>query len=130
MERGLDINPLYAPLYHSLAELEARLFNVNGLAELNKRAAKLFNSNALVSPPSSATAFAKKIRMGRSSSVPDGVAALAQKVGESLEAEDIADLEPRSTLESMTRLEDEVVKELFQVDSFSHRNDTTMGPAT
>ena len=124
MERGLDINPMYAPLYHSLAELEARLFNVQGLAELNKRAAKLFNSNALISPPLSSKAFSKKLRMGRASSVPDGVAALAQKVGESLEAEDNDDVEPSSTLETMTRLEDEVVKELFQVDSFSDCNNT------
>lgn len=125
LEKGLEMNPLHAPLYHSLAELEARLFNVEGLAELNKRAAVLFNSNALIPPPSSSKAFGKKIRMmGRSNSVPDGVAALAQKVGESLDAEDSVDLEPSSTLETMTRLEDEMVKELFTVDNFSDRHDT------
>jgi hypothetical protein len=116
------MNPLHAPLYHSLAELEARLFNVEGLAELNKRASVLFNGNALVSPPSSSMAFGKKIR-SRTNSIPDGVAALAQKVGDSLDAEDNVDLEPSSTLETMTRLEDEVVKELFQVDTFSDRDD-------
>lgn len=119
LERGLDINPLHAPLYHSLAELEARLFNVEGLAELNKRAAVLFNSNALVSPPSSSNAFGKKIRMCRTTNVPDGVAALAQKVGESLDAEDSDDLELSSTLESMTN-----IGNLFQVDTFSDRDDT------
>lgn len=122
LEKGLEINPLHAPLYHSLAELEARLFNVDGLAKLNKRAAILFNSNALVPPPSSSKAFGKKLRMGRANSVPDGVAALAQKVGESLDAEDNVDLEPSSTLESMMFWEDEVVKELFQVENFSDRN--------
>jgi Tfp pilus assembly protein PilF len=122
LEEGLEMNPLHAPLYHSLAELEARLFNVEGLAELNKRASVLFNGNALVSPPSSSMAFGKKIR-SRTNSIPDGVAALAQKVGDSLDAEDNVDLEPSSTLETMTRLEDEVVKELFQVDTFSDRDD-------
>lgn len=62
--------------------------------------------------------------MGRNTTVPDGVAALAQKVGESLEAEDTTDLEPRSTFESMSQLEDEVVKDLFQDDTFSDCDDT------
>lgn len=124
MERGLEINPLHAPLYHSLAELEARVFNLAGLANLNKRAAKLFNSNALVPPQSSSKAWGIKIRMGREHGVPAGVTALAQKVGESIdEAEETVE-EPSSTLESMIRLEDEVVKDLFT--TYDGHNDTVM----
>lgn len=57
--------------------------------------------------------------MCRTTNVPDGVAALAQKVGESLDAEDSDDLELSSTLESMTN-----IGNLFQVDTFSDRDDT------
>ena len=90
------------------------MFNLEGLANLNKRAAKLFNSNALIPPPSSSKAWGVKIRMGRAHGVPAGVAALAQKVGESMEDEaEETEEEPGSTLESMNRLEDEVVKDLF-----------------
>jgi hypothetical protein len=122
MERGLEINPLHAPLYHSLAELEARVFNLVGLANLNKRATELFNNNALVPPKSSSKAWGIKIRMGREHGVPAGVTALAQKVGESIdEAEETVE-EPSSTLESMTRLEDEVVKDLFT--TYDSHNDT------
>lgn len=124
LEQGLEVNPLHAPLYHSLAELEARVFNVEGLANLNKRAAKVFNNNALVPPQSSSKAWGKKIRMGRVQEVPDGVAALAQKVGESIgHAEEPLEVgDSVLSLECMTRLEDEVVTELFSLDG---RNDTS-----
>jgi hypothetical protein len=98
--------------------LEARVFNLEGLANLNKRAAKLFNSNALIPPPSSSKAWGLKIRKGRVY----GVAALAQKVGESIDEAEETEEEPSSTLESMTRLEDEVVKDLF--DTYDGHNDT------
>eukprot|EP00592_Proboscia_alata_P000489 CAMPEP_0194371954 /NCGR_PEP_ID=MMETSP0174-20130528/20282_1 /TAXON_ID=216777 /ORGANISM="Proboscia alata, Strain PI-D3" /LENGTH=1077 /DNA_ID=CAMNT_0039150205 /DNA_START=116 /DNA_END=3349 /DNA_ORIENTATION=- len=65
LERGLEMDPRHAPLYHSLAELEARVFNLDGLAKLNKRAAEVFNSNALVPPKMSTRALGKKIQMGR-----------------------------------------------------------------
>ena len=45
-EKGIEIDPLHAPLYHSLAELEARVFNVDGLAKLNKRTAAIFKTDA------------------------------------------------------------------------------------
>lgn len=54
--------------------------------------------------------------------VPAGVAALAQKVGESIDEAEETEEEPSSTLESMTRLEDEVVKDLF--DTYDGHNDT------
>ena len=79
-EKGMEVNPLHAPLYHSLAELEARVFNVEGLAALNERASKLFNNNALEPPKSSSKAWGAKIRAKRSRKLPEGVAALAQKI--------------------------------------------------
>merc|ERR1711937_407426 len=54
LEKGIEITPLHAPLYHSLAELEARVFNIEGLAKLNKRTAEIFSSDAM-SPPLSST---------------------------------------------------------------------------
>lgn len=82
LEKGIEINPLYAPLYHSLAELEARVFNIEGLAKLNKRTAEIFPSDAMAAPPSSSQrmqAWGKKIKQqGR---IPDGIAALAEKIG-------------------------------------------------
>lgn len=115
LEKGLDADPLHAPLYHSLAELEARVFNIDGLAKLNKRAAKIFNSNALVPPPSSSHAWAKKIRMGRTK-LPGGVAALAEEVGIDeidLDADGkFTGVDPTSLLESMN-YEHDVLGEMF-----------------
>lgn len=82
MEQGIEVDPMYAPLYHSLAELEARVFNIEGLAKLNKRAASIFNTNALEPAPSSSDTWGSKIRAGRSRSVPKGVTALAQRIVE------------------------------------------------
>jgi tetratricopeptide (TPR) repeat protein len=88
MEKGIEVDPLHAPLYHSLAELEARVFNLEGLSKLNKKAASMFNANALAPSPRSSEAWSLKIQAGRSRTVPRGVTALAQRIvdDESLEA--------------------------------------------
>ena len=107
LEKGLSIDPLHAPLYHSLAELEARVFNLDGLAKLNKRAAEVFNSNALVPPPASAQAWGTKIKMAASSTsktLPEGVAALAADVGleEDLDFESsLSDVDPETMIEGL-----------------------------
>jgi tetratricopeptide (TPR) repeat protein len=83
LEQGIDVDPMYAPLYHSLAELEARIFNVEGLAKLNKRAASIFNNNVLEAGLSSSDAWGSKIKAGQSqrSSLPTkSVAALARRI--------------------------------------------------
>jgi tetratricopeptide (TPR) repeat protein len=67
-EKGMEVNPMYAPLYHSMAELEARICNLEGLAKLNKRAAKFFNQNALEPAPLASTALGTKIKAKQSSS--------------------------------------------------------------
>jgi hypothetical protein len=85
---------MYAPLYHSLAELEARICNLEALARLNKRTAELFHSNALDSTPHSLSdnAFGSRIRSSHlqprhggssasSRSSSSGVSALAEKIG-------------------------------------------------
>lgn len=115
MEEGLKVNPMYAPLYHSLAELEARIFNVEGLANLNKRAAALFNTNALESPESSQQAMGARFRQARSNDVDERVSVLADKVGETIELKTDVDIESVvNTFESMSKTEDEVVESLFQ----------------
>jgi hypothetical protein len=126
-ERGIEVNPLYALLYHSLAELEARVFNLAGLSRLNQRAAKLFNTNALEPAPSSSQAFGSKIRAKRSRNLPRGVAALAEKIvdedgdGSLLGVDGIDETDPISTLESMTGnlMEDEYVGDLLSMDSIT-----------
>jgi len=74
---------MHGPLYHSLAELEARVFNIEGLANLNKRAAKLFQTDATTPPPSAMAmqAWGRKIKQGRNAKIPDGIAAIAEKIG-------------------------------------------------
>ncbi|EED89168.1 predicted protein [Thalassiosira pseudonana CCMP1335] len=94
LEKGIEINPLHAPLYHSLAELEARVFNLEGLSRLNKRAAEIFQADATA--PSNASskamqAWGKKIKQGRHAKVPNGIAALAEKVGVDSNADIIVD---------------------------------------
>ena len=65
LEKGLEVDTFNAPLYHSLAELEARVFNLEGLAKLNKRVAEIFNNTALI--PSSASAGAWEMKLKRHS---------------------------------------------------------------
>ena len=118
-EKGIEVNPLHAPTYHSLAELEARVFNVEGLAKLNKRATVMFSGNALEPNPSStAQAWGAKIRARRSNEIPRGVAALAEKIVEEDEATSTPeeDLDPFAVLESMSLslMENEFVGDLLQ----------------
>ena len=107
LEKGIDMNPLYAPLYHSLAELEARVFNIEGLAKLNKRTSEIFPSNAMAVPSSSTTrmeAWGNKIKQGRWTMIPDGIAALAQKIGVDNDtniSESLDDVDPTSLVNSM-----------------------------
>lgn len=122
-EKGLEVNPLHAPLYHSLAELEARLFNLEGLAKLNKRAADIFNNNAMTPSPSSTKAWGKKIKNSKSRKVPEGVAALEQKIGDAVDATFMAVPDPTSTLESMGQVEDELVQDLFRTDDIPGNDD-------
>jgi len=110
LEKGLDVNPLHAPSYHTLAELEARVFNIEGLARLNKRAAKVFNANALASPSSSAAedVWGKKIRASRPNArLPDGVAALVEEIGGlDLDLEhSLTVMDPESVIEGIHRIE-------------------------
>jgi hypothetical protein len=113
------MNPLHAPTYHSLAELEARVFNVEGLARLNKKAALMFNSNAMQPSPLPTEAWSAKIRARKHNEVPQGVAALAQKIVEEDETEEDDYLDPFEALESMSTslIEDDHVGGLLQADN-------------
>ena len=66
LEKGLEVDPMHAPLYHSLAELEARVFNLEGMAQLHKRAAEIFNTNALEPPPASMKLLRNKLQRDHS----------------------------------------------------------------
>jgi len=119
LQQGMEVNPLHAPTYHSLAELEARVFNVAGLAQLNRKAAAIFSNTAVSS--STAQAWGAKVRAARSSGsgVPKAVAALAEKIVEDdtslLDASDEDFEDPFAALESMSSslLEDELVADLL-----------------
>merc|ERR1711957_739772 len=73
---------MHAPLYHSLAELEARVFNIEGMAQLHKRAAEIFNTNALEPPPASMKILSRKLRASSPAKkkLPTVVAALTKMV--------------------------------------------------
>ncbi len=45
------MDPQHAPLYHSSAELEAQVFNVEGLSRLKEWAAVVLKTNAVVFLP-------------------------------------------------------------------------------
>ena len=119
-EKGIGINPMYAPLYHSLAELEARVCNLEGLALLDQRAKEIFNTNALEPPKSSSQAYGTKIRSKRSPHLPEGIAALAEKIVEEedpsvlLGMDGIDGVDPTMMLESLngSLMEDEFVDDL------------------
>ncbi len=133
LEKGLEVDPLHAPLYHSLAELEARVFNIQGLAELNKRAAEIFHTNALESPPLSMNLLGSKLRKSALSKkkIPNNITALVKKIDSistsadsSEEDEDDEDqlinvettimgLDPDMIIKKMNLLEDDVVTDLF-----------------
>ncbi|KAL7558465.1 hypothetical protein ACA910_011642 [Epithemia clementina (nom. ined.)] len=111
-ERGMDIDPQYATLYHSLAQLEAQVFNLEGLSKLNKKAAIHFQTDKFGGSGMGATAInsqksekdrtnrrsndsdkerrtsadgvlGQKLKMGRSRTrVPPEVTALAQRIVE------------------------------------------------
>jgi len=61
-EKGIEANQMYAPLYHSLAELEARICNLGALAKLNERTNELFNNNAMEPSPGSNQALERKLK--------------------------------------------------------------------
>ena len=107
LEQGIEINPLSAPLYHSLAELEARIFNLEGLAKLNKRTAEIFPSDAMAPPTNRMEELGKKMKQGRSSNLPDGVAALAEKIGVDSESNVVTGVDPETLVNSMCGFGDE-----------------------
>jgi hypothetical protein len=119
-EKGIEVDPQYAPLYHALAELEARVFNIDGLSKLNKRAAAFFNNNALKPPPLSSETWGAKIRAGRSRDVPKGVTALAQRIVEE-DGNDrgVEDTDPSSFLDRMNSslMEEGLVGQLLRMDT-------------
>lgn len=112
---------MHAPLYHSLAELEARVCNIQGLAELNKRAAQIFNNNALEPSPISMNLLWNKLRKNAQSKkkMPNNINALAHQfdtynVGEQLDVEEaINDMDPDVVIDKMAQLEDDNVAAVF-----------------
>jgi hypothetical protein len=125
-EKGIDVDPQYAPLYHALAELEARVFNIDGLSKLNKRAAAFFNNNALQPPPLSSETWGAKIKAGRSRDVPKGVTALAQRIVEE-DGNDriLEDTDPSSFIDRMSSslMEEGLVGQLLRMDTFKNFTD-------
>jgi hypothetical protein len=111
------MDPLHAPLYHSLAELEARVFNIQGLAELNKRAAQIFHNNALESPPITMNLLGSKLRKSAQSKkkLPNNINALAKKANsQRIDVEEaINDMDPDTIISNMMLLEDDIVADIF-----------------
>ena len=103
----MELNPAHAPLYHSLAELEARLFNVEGLARLNQRALKIFHRNALEPAPSTPTEYSRRVRSRGRYGLPRSIAVLREQIvtdqenGESPSTASVSSSDPKATLDSI-----------------------------
>jgi hypothetical protein len=102
--------------------LEARVFNIDGLSKLNKRAAAFFNNNALEPPPLSSETWGAKIKAGRSRDVPKGVTALAERIVEE-DGNDrvLEDTDPSSFIDRMSSslMEEGLVGQLLRMDTFT-----------
>ena len=126
----MKVDPLHAPLYHSLAELEARVFNIQGLAELNKRAAQIFNNNALEPPisPITMNLLGSKLKKSALSKkkIPNNINLLARKTNYSSSTdisnieekklnveETIMDMNPDLIIDNMIQLENDVLVDIF-----------------
>lgn len=122
-EKGIEVDPMHAPLYHNLAELEARVFNVEGLAKLHKRASKFFNANVNEPSNSSSEVYGTKLRANRTRHIPKGVALLAQRIVEEepVSTSDLdltVDSDQTSFLDKMNSnlLEDGLIKQLLSFE--------------
>lgn len=118
-EQGIDENPAHAPLYHSLAELEAMVFNLEGLAKLNKKAAAIFNKDAMTPSPSSTQVWGYNIQKRRSRNSPKGVASL-DKIGDTTPFDyqtTASDSDTTtSVIDTMSELGNGVVQDLMRAD--------------
>lgn len=103
-ESGIEVDQMYAPLYHSLAQLEAQIFNVEGLAKLNKRAARVFTADAtsVSTRVDRDEAFGARIRAGRGNQLPERVAALADRIGDTDSSLKFDDADPDAFIDEMT----------------------------
>jgi Tfp pilus assembly protein PilF len=129
-EKGIATNPMYAPLYHSLAELEARICNLEALARLNKRAAEIFHNNALEPSPMSSEAFERKVKATHTQHDPhqsnnNRISAFATKIVDDRDDDDDGDdeyffdlvgnvVDPMSILESLNG--DGLVGDMMNID--------------
>jgi len=109
MEVGLDVNPAYAPLYHSLAELEARICNLEALSKLNKRAAEIFNNNALDSRKSKSRVLGDRIRKEREPPGQRKARVLEERIGHQVDRRKTA-----SSFDSAGELEDRIIQDFFE----------------
>jgi len=113
LEHGLEVDPANAPLYHSLAELEASVFNLEGLARLNKRAATIFNNNAMEPSKASTEVWEQKLKLYEKSSETSSFLGDLDGLFEST----LASADPDLILRGMASFEDDVVGEIFSSTS-------------
>ena len=105
LEKGLDLDPCHAPLYHSLAELEARVFNIEGLADLNRRASAIFNNNTVESSPLSMKALGDKLR--GSKVLPPNISQLLRIVSPELDLNEVVtEMDPDMIIKKMSQYSD------------------------
>jgi tetratricopeptide (TPR) repeat protein len=105
-EKGIELNPLYAPLYHSLAELEARIGNFEGLSKLNKRTNEIFKyDNALESVPRSQSYQALETKINATHNRPISQFFVGQREEEQLQQK----ATPTTTPRVVSALADKIV---------------------
>ena len=98
-----DVDPFYAPSYHSLAELEARICNIEGLSNLNKRASIIFSQNNTYSSDSDTEeAIYKKVSLKKDD----------QQQLPFMDDDDWS-VDPNIVIENMSIFEDKTIGDIF-----------------
>jgi len=76
------------------------VFNIDGLAKLNKRAAQVFNTNALMPTPAQTTALRRKLTGG---AVPDGILMMGKELEMDLdEIINFTDVDPEKIIQGLS----------------------------
>ena len=84
--------------------MEARVFNIEGLAKLNKKAAQIFNTNALIPSQASASVLKQKLRASRGV-VPYGISSLGKELEMEMQLdleEIITDVDPEKIIQGLS----------------------------
>jgi len=99
---GLSLNDADPKIFHSWAQMEAMLFNLDGLNELNKRAVKIFSADAL--KPRVTDLSSQKQRRKNVKKLPPRLVKIRKRYGGDIDL----DLDGDSSISELLELEDDL----------------------